>query len=78
MTDQQIQLSDFVERIERERPEELLAALVARVTPHPWVDRRGSGRRTRIRMAVGKVKYERLQADDIWQRVDEWTMGEAP
>jgi hypothetical protein len=68
-------LKDFLARVEQEQPEWLSVAEVARVWPHPWVTRNGSGKKARIRMQVGEAKYERMQGDDHWHRVDHWTMG---
>ncbi len=68
-------LRAFVEMVERERPDEITAHELADVHPHPWVSRHGSGKRARIRMKVGEVKYERRQAETTWKLVDEWTMG---
>jgi hypothetical protein len=70
-----IKLKDFIARVDAEQPERLSVAEVARVWPHPWVNRNGSGKRARIRMQVGGQKYERMQGDHHWHWVDHWTMG---
>lgn len=63
-------LADFIDEVERDRPGKLTAVEVASVTPNPWVERRGSGGGTRIWMRLGNVWYEREQGGDIWYRSD--------
>jgi hypothetical protein len=70
-----IALEDFIARVEAEHPPRLSAAEVARLWPLPWFTRNGSGKRARIRLPLGSQKFERMQGDDYWHRVDEWTMG---
>jgi hypothetical protein len=72
-----MELEDFIERVVREQPDELSAAEVAEVSPRPWVTRHGSGQKARIRMKVGERKYERRQGENVWNCVEEWTMGAA-
>jgi hypothetical protein len=70
-----IVLEDFTAWVEAERPPLLSAAEVARVWPSPWFTRNGSGKRARIRLPLASQKYERMQGDEYWHRVDDWTMG---
>jgi hypothetical protein len=70
-----IPLEDFIARVEAEHPPRLSAAEVTRLWPLPWFTRNGSGKRARIRLPLGSGKYERMQGDEYWHRVDEWTMG---
>jgi hypothetical protein len=67
-----MQLEDFIDKICREKPSTLERHEVASVHPQPWVTRRGSGKQTRIRMAIGKqVWYERQPGGETWHRVDD-------
>lgn len=71
-------LTDFVERIVRDRPDRLPLDALIGVKPHPWITRHGSGKRARIRMYLGgEVKYERRPEEGVWTRVEQWTMGAA-
>ena len=63
-------LEDFIERIERDRPETITAADLTHVHPAPWVNRAGHGYDARIRMTLAGVRYEREQGESIWHRVD--------
>jgi hypothetical protein len=64
-------LDEFIEMVERDRPETLTAADVARVQPNPWVNRAGYGKETRIRMFLAGHRYERQPGEAIWRRVDD-------
>ncbi len=67
-----MRLEDFIDQVSREQPATLELQEVANVYPRPWVTRRGSGKQTRIRMAIGqKVWYERQPGDETWHRVDD-------
>jgi hypothetical protein len=61
-----LRLAEFIERIERERPDMIHLSDLANVHPKPWVLRAGSGGDARIRMLVGNVRYEREQGETVW------------
>ena len=63
-------LDEFVEMVERHRPETLEASFVHSVEPNPWVLRAGHGTEARIRMQVGQVRYERQPGSTTWYRSD--------
>lgn len=66
----------FIERIERERPDELPVDVVWGLEPQPAISEYGYGRRAWIRMRVGeRLKYERKPGGPVWKRVDRWTVG---
>jgi hypothetical protein len=67
-----MRLEEFIDQVCREQPETLSLHELASVHPAPWVTRRGSGKQTRTRMAIGqKVWYERQAGDEVWHRVDD-------
>lgn len=68
--------AEFIEKVKREQPDQLMSLEIAAVSPRLWTTRHGSGRKARIRLPVGELKYERSQGEQVWRRVDEWTMGE--
>jgi hypothetical protein len=63
-----MKLDEFIQKIERERPDRLTAADLAHVTPNPWVYRAGHGKEARIRMKLGTMRYEREQGESVWRR----------
>jgi hypothetical protein len=65
-----VRLDEFVEMVERNRPDTLEASVVHGVKPNPWVLRAGHGTEARIRMQVGNVRYERQPGSTIWYRSD--------